>query len=260
MYDHPAARWATDQLWDAIASHLRAAGIDAPEALTRERDYSAQWREPELLLSQTCGYPYMFMLRGTARLVATPCYRAEGCEGPRYRSVLIARTDDQASALRDFRGRRVAFNATHSQSGYNCLRAAIAPLSGGEHFFSAHVETGRHVASLQAVASGEADLCAVDCVTWGLEMKHVPGDWAGLKVIGMTDSAPGLPYITSLQTNASTLGALRSALLEVAGDPGLKEARHALLLDGFEVLSDEDYAVIPEMEEQARALGYPELI
>ena len=84
---------------------------------------------PASILSQTCGYPYATRLRGRVRLVATPVYRAEGCDGARYRSVLLVRADDRAENLADLRGRRVALNADDSQSGHNALRAAVAPLA-----------------------------------------------------------------------------------------------------------------------------------
>ncbi len=259
MYDHPAARRATDRLWSVMSSELNARGIDAPGTLHRPSDYVAGWTDPNLLLSQTCGYPYVSMLRGKVRLVATPCYRAEGCEGPSYRSVLVTRADDPAETLQDLRGRRAAFNATHSQSGYNCLRAVIAPLSGGLAFFSGLVETGRHAASLEAVAANDADLCAVDCVTWALEVEYAPEAAARFKVIGWTDPAPALPYITSLNSGAPTLVALRAALNAVAEVPELEDVREALFLDGFKILTDQGYDAILEMERRAAASGYPKL-
>lgn len=259
MYDHLAARWATDRLWAAISAKLAKAGIDAPEHLHRPQDYVASWTDPDLLLSQTCGFPYVSMLRGEVQLVATPCYRAEGCEGPAYRSALITRADDPGQALEDFRGRRAAFNAPHSQSGYNCLRSAVALLAEGAPFFSGVVETGRHAASLEAVAESKADLCAIDCVTWALEEKYAPEAAKRFKVIGWSEPAPALPYITSQKTDEATLQALRAATMQVSGEPGLADVRDALLLDGFQILGDEDYEPVAEMERRAADQGYPKL-
>ncbi|MEO1530805.1 MAG: phosphate ABC transporter substrate-binding protein, partial [Pseudomonadota bacterium] len=86
MYDLPALRPQTDALWAGIAAGLRARGVNAPGALTRAADVHAPWRDPALLLGQTCGYPFWHALRGHVRLVATPVYAAPGCDGSTYRS------------------------------------------------------------------------------------------------------------------------------------------------------------------------------
>ena len=57
MHDHPAIRWATDALWSALATALAEHGVPAPAALDHRADYATVWREPGLVLSQTCGYP-----------------------------------------------------------------------------------------------------------------------------------------------------------------------------------------------------------
>ena len=86
MYDLPEIRWATDALWAALGGRLGA----NPE-LERAEDHTALWREPDLLFSQTCGYPLTHRYRGRLQLVATPQYRAPGCDGANYRSLIMAR-------------------------------------------------------------------------------------------------------------------------------------------------------------------------
>lgn len=256
MYDHPAARWATDALWSALAEALAEAGMRAPGALDRRADYSSVWHEPGLVLSQTCGYPYATALRGRVRLVATPAYRAAGCNGARYSSMLVVRADDPAEKLVELRGRRVACNAADSQSGHNALRAAVAPLAAGGRFFAGRVITGAHGASAEAVAAGAADLCAIDCVSWALLERYEPERIARLRVLGRTESAPGLPLVTG---PAAPVTAVRSAVVAAMSDPALADARDALLLDGVEMLTDSDYDTILAMERQAGALGYTAL-
>ena len=52
-----------------------------------------------------------------------------------------------------------------------------------------------------AVANGEADLCAVDCLTWALavDCNEAPGN---LRVLMKSTAAPCLPYITSADRSA----------------------------------------------------------
>jgi hypothetical protein len=58
MYDRPETRAATDRFWELTRDALSLRGIDAPEALTRDRDPWDIWQAPDLVLAQTCGLPY----------------------------------------------------------------------------------------------------------------------------------------------------------------------------------------------------------
>jgi len=66
MYrDPPVIAEATRELWTYVGGRLRAAGLaDVPEALDEGLAHDAAWRDPRLLLAQTCGYPFMTQLRG----------------------------------------------------------------------------------------------------------------------------------------------------------------------------------------------------
>lgn len=257
MYDWPQVQWANDALWCAMRDHLNASGHAAPDALDRSRDLAQVWRDKNLLLAQTCGYPYVTELRDSVRLVATPCYGVDGCEGPYYCSHLIVRRDSARKSLSDLRGCRVGVNSLASQSGYSALRSAVAPVAEGGRFFSQVLITGGHLASLEAVAAGRADICATDAICWQLAKDHRPELAECLCAIAKTPSAPGLPLITSNRTDGKTLANIRSALDLVMTLTELDGARQALHLVGFSQLGDGDYNSISEMENDARALGYP---
>jgi ABC-type phosphate/phosphonate transport system substrate-binding protein len=241
MYDLPEIRWATDALWSAVAARLSAAGIAAAPALDRDMGVPELWTAPALLLSQTCGNPYVRHYRDRLRLVATPCYSAPGCDGPRYCSLLVVRQDAPGAGLADFRGAVCAVNEWGSLSGWVALAAAL-PEPG---FFRAALITGAHADSMAAVTAGEADIAAIDCVTYALLQRHRPGATAGLRVIGRTAPAPGLPFVTRRDAADETVEALRAALRGALADPALDQARAALLLEGIAILGDADYDAIP---------------
>jgi len=257
MYDLPELRWATDALAAQLLINFRRAGfIEVPYGLDRAGDYKAQWTEPDLLFAQTCGYPLVSFLKGQVRYVATPTYGAPHCLGHRYCSLLLVRADDPARALPDLRGRRAAINRPYSQSGYNALRHAVAPLARGGRFFGEVIETGGHGASAAAVRESRADVAAMDAVTHALLARQRPDDLAGLRVIGRTATAPNLPFITRGAASDEEVERLRLALAETFADRALAEARDALLLTGVTVLPEGSYDVILGMEAAAEAQGY----
>ncbi len=258
MYDLPELRWANDRLWTAIAERLEAAGLEGvPHVLERQRALDEIWTDPRLLLAHSCGYPLVTSLRGRVQLVATPRYRAEGCRGPFHSSAIAIRKADRAQTLADLKGTRLALNEEASGSGMNLMRAAIAPLAVGETFFSAVSLTGSHLASLHAVAAGEADVAAVDSVTWAHVRRLRPHLADRIRVLAWTAESPGLPLITAGDTDAPTLAALREALVEAACDPHLADVRDALLLEGFSVLREPHYQAVSDLAQGAVELGYP---
>ena len=259
MYDFPDVADANDALWAAIAKRLLENGIEAPRMLARVGDIEAQWRDPNLIFGQTCGYPYVAELRETVALIATPHYVFPGCEGPYHRSLLIRRCADPRRELASFRGARAAINGWTSNSGMNLFRATIAPLAGGAPFFSAIVVTGSHAASMGALAEGRADIAAIDCVSFGLVARAEPDLVARLAVAAESPPSPGLPFVASGRLAAATLDAVRAALFDVLADPAQGGARAALGLAGASVLTSADYKRVLDIERAAAAAGYPEL-
>lgn len=260
MYDLPEIAAATDAFWSGLRSHLAAAGITGlPLQRTKPEELYAHWLEPDLTFSQTCGYPLTHTLRDRVRYLATPCYRAEGCEEATYRSFVLVRANDAATKPGDLAGRKAAFNGMDSQSGYNILRHYFAQAGVAPGSLGGAIESGKHRRSLSMVQAGVADFCAVDCVTWALLRKHAPKETAGLRVLGRTEPAPCLPFVTSLATPVENIGCLRAGLIAACNDPTLEDAREALLLESVAVLDDDIYDVILRQETEAAAAGWSQL-
>jgi ABC-type phosphate/phosphonate transport system substrate-binding protein len=260
MYDLPELRQANDALWLALASRLRSRGVPAPLKLTRDAaPLEPIWTHPRLLLSQTCGYPLMTTLREKVVLVATPVYRAPGCDGPFHRSAVIVRSASAAGALSDLKGVRCAVNQPASNTGMNLLRAELSIVVDGPAFFSAIVHTGSHLASVETIAAGDADVAAIDAVTLALLQRLRPDLAKAVRVLHWSVRSPGLPLITSPQQTDQTRAALQDVLMEVAADPALREVRHELMLGGFAQLPQAHYRSILHLAQIAADGGYPEL-
>ncbi|WP_426239059.1 phosphate/phosphite/phosphonate ABC transporter substrate-binding protein [Pararhizobium sp. DWP1-1-3] len=254
----PPLAEATAKLWDFLSEALKRAGLDeVPAGLDDVVDYHQAWTRPDLLLAQTCGFPYVKHLRGKVNLVATPVYGHPGCDGPLMRSFIVVAKHSAARSLEDLRGARAAINQPDSNSGTNLFRAAIAPLSRNGRFFSSVVETGSHRNSIAAIAASKADVAAIDCVTYGNALRFDPESLAGVRILTQTVSGPGLPFITRADAPETEVALLRQVLQQAIAAPSLATVRDVLCLKDFAVLSDADYEPLAELERQARRLGYP---
>ena len=242
MYAEPELRPAIERWWVGVARHLREHGVaDAPDALTWSDDRYREWRSPELLFSQTCGHPLVHSLGSSVQVVATPHYGAPGCDGPRYRSFVLVHEDMEARDIGELGGMRLAVNGRDSWSGYRVWRRILPGGVDVEQMFGEVVITGSHRESIRSVRGGRADLCAVDCVSHALLDRASPDELAGTRIIGRSPLQPALPFITGAATPEGEHARIRDGLFAALADPGLAEARAALLLTGASVLTESTY-------------------
>lgn len=261
MYDFAEIRSATDAFWQALRDALITRGItDVPQTIVRPKDLPEFWSNPSLLLGQTCGYPLMFGLCGDARYVATPHYKTRYSEGAYHKSLIIVRDDAPIHTLQDARNMICAINMADSNTGMNLLRLEIAKLRTQAPFFKRVYETLAHRKSLVAVAEGQADIAAIDCVTFTHIEKIEPDLIQHIKILAETEETPNLPFITSGKTDEGTLAALRDALNTVATAPEYRAIQSALMLDGISILANDAYERVRNIENQAVSLGYPVLM
>ncbi len=284
MYDWPEVKAETLRLERALQGALCAV-LDLDPSGFRERPEHAElvevWTDPDLLLTQTCGYPLTHALAGRVRLLGAPHYSAPGCDGVTYCSQLVVSADSSHRRLEDLRGRRAVYNGADSQSGMNALRHAVARLRDedgagkgkgngkaiatgagtgtGGRFFSDVIASGSHLGSMRAVAAQEADIACIDAVCWWLACREVPELTARLRPIGRTASAPGLPLITSLRFSDREADLIANTVAAVLNGPETQESRERLGIRGFSKLEVGDYAGILSMEKEAAGLGYPVL-
>lgn len=260
MHELDWTRAAHDSLWSAVATRLADAGLSGlPATLIRNRDIRHIWHDPNLIVGTTCGYPYATELRGRVALVGAPAYRWPGCQGQSHRSFVVVRDDSPIEQLEDCRGARFAMNSRDSNTGMNLARALFAPFAGGRAFFSSITVTGAHLGSLDAVRGGQADLAAIDCVTYGLAQAHAPDAVAGTRIIAETPPSPTLPYVMNAALAERHGSLVRTALRDAVADPSLREATEALGLIDVAEVDDDDYEIILDYQRAAVELDYPEL-
>ena len=260
MYDPPELHASVDAWWHGLARAIRAEGVaNVPDELDRGPSLDALWGAPNLLFTQTCGYTLTGAWASRLQYVATPRHAAAGCDGSTYCSWIVVAADSPANGLEYLRGARCSINGRDSHSGYNALRALIAPLARDGRFFGSVSESGGHAESLAQLGRGEVDVAAIDCVTHALLSRCRPNAIAATRIIGRTAQVPGLPYATRFDASPDLVRKLRTALARAIRDPELHAVRAELLITGVDVLPTGSYACIAQMEAQAKRQGYFEL-
>ncbi len=234
MYDRPETAQTLDILWAEIGARLP---FDAPAALTRRGDPWNHWTDPDLVLSQTCGYPYRTRLSDLVQLIGAPDCLLPGCPPGYYNSVFVVRAGDARRGLAAFAGTRFAYNDPLSQSGW----AAAQNHAAAHGFaFTPHVCTGGHRDSASAVAEGRADIAAIDALSWLLMQRH-DAHAAQLREIARTAPTPALPFIAARCRDAPVI---RDALK--GGIAALTPAqRDTLSLHGLVQMPKAAYLAVP---------------
>ena len=238
MYDRVEVQPSNDRLWALIRDGLRTAGLAAPDALTRGVGaFWPAWGAPDLVLSQTCGFPYRAKLHGKVALIGTPDFGVNGCAPGCYRSVFVAAKKDERRDVMQFDGASLAFNEDLSQSGW----------AAAQNFAQAHglklrptLRTGGHQLSARAVAEGRAEIAALDAISWEMIQRHDPFA-AQLQEVGVTDPTPGLPYISALGANADLMFDVISQAITDLSAPDT----HALCLRGLVRIDPSAYLAVP---------------
>lgn len=238
MYDRAEVQPSNDRLWSLIRDGLCAAGLAAPDQLTRgSAAYWPAWQAQDLVLSQTCGFPYRAKLHGKVALIGTPDFGVQGCAPGYYRSVFVAAKSDPRRNVMQFNGARLAFNEDLSQSGW------AAP----QNFARAHgltlrptLRTGGHLLSARAVAEGRAEIAALDAITWEMIQRH-EAFATRLQEVGVTDPTPGLPYISALAADDALMFKVITAAIAALPAPD----KTALCLRGLVRIEPEVYLAVP---------------
>lgn len=230
MYPFPEVRWAFDELWAGVAERLAW----VPRSLDWEADLHASWTDDALVVGHTCGWPLVTALHDRVRVLGTFAATVPEADGPRYRSVLIARRDAEPST---FAGSVAAVNGPDSLSGWVSLLAAVHGAGatwGGEVRW-----TGAHVESVRAVRDGLADVASIDSVSFGLVRRLRPELVEGIVEIGEGPLVPSLPLVTHRDASDDEVAQLRDAIAaSVAASP---DASAAALISEFVPLDLADY-------------------
>ena len=239
--------WLTRILERLGATRQSAEGLSLPEL----------WLSPDLLLTQTCGYPLMTVLRGQVRVVGRPRYELPDSTGGNHCSLLLCRADDPRRSLPAFHNSRGVINDEGSNSGMNLLRHRLAPLQRDGQFFANVGISGGHRESLRWLREDLADLAAIDSVTFAYLARHAEEEVAGLRVIARSAFSPTLPYISVASARDEQIEQLRQVMNQTLQE--LPEVGEILGLQEVLPATERDYQIVLDYRQEAEVLGYGRL-
>ncbi|OIN44915.1 phosphate ABC transporter substrate-binding protein [Pseudomonas azotoformans] len=253
MYVAPEPVRQASQQWLArILEHLGLRRLNADRL-----DLPGLWLAPELLVTQTCGYPLMTQLRGKVRVIGRPRYELPHSSQGEHCSLLLTRDDNPRHRLADFHNSRGVINGHDSNSGMNLLRERLAPLQRDGRFFASVGISGAHRESLRWLREDRADLAAIDSVTYDYLARFAPQEVAGLRIVTRSAPSPTLPYIGPLGLSDEQVVQIRRAMNQALQD--LPEVAETLGLHEVLPANESDYAVLLNYQDQAVSAGYPVL-
>ena len=228
MYPRTELRDAWDTLYRSVAARVAESCPNTPLGLSWDIDPHDSWSDPKMALGQSCGWPLVTSLRDQVRVIGTFAPLIGDTVSPVYRSVIVAREGAIHSEL----GRaRAGVNSTDSLSGWISLLAAFQVESS--EWPGAKVVTGSHASSIEALRKNEADVAAIDAVTWAHHRRLAPQSLTGLGVIAHGPEVPCLPIVVPIATDAAAVEAWRHSFESAMLDPNLSDVRDALFIADF---------------------------
>ncbi|MBC8259512.1 MAG: PhnD/SsuA/transferrin family substrate-binding protein [SAR324 cluster bacterium] len=261
LYDLPEAQMqckpysgpCTDAFWQGLAESFRKAGLEnVPDILYRGDDVY----QNNVFFGQVCGYPLTHEFSGRFQVIATPVYRTPYFTGPEYRSVIVVHKNCEWEKLADANGSLAAVNSKNSHSGYNILRYMVTQLTTGPYevrrltkpFFSGVLISGGHRNSLSQISNKEADVAAIDALTWSLLERYVPKDLENVRILEISPPAPAPAFVTENSISTHKLNLFRKAIQTFFDEQNFNTVCEQLFLDSIEILPEDAYACILEME------------
>jgi phosphonate transport system substrate-binding protein len=196
-----------------------------------------------------CGPSYS-LLRAAGRAVeivnAAPVFDDPRNAGrPVYFSDLILRREHPAETFPDLRRSIWSYNDRQSLSGWFRMLSRLEALGFGrdpEAFFSRVIASGSHVASIDHVVAGDADVSAVDSNTLLLARRRDPSLDGQLRVLESWGPSPVQPLVARAGLPAGVPARIAGALLAMADSAETGRRLREFGVLRFAPVAEPDYA------------------
>jgi ABC-type phosphate/phosphonate transport system substrate-binding protein len=256
MYDFPEVHTSTLKIVDALATALSAIGLsvhtEVPNASVHA-DLIRHWSGAGMLLSQSCGLPFIEELHTSVNVVGTPLWTSVSDDHGRYSTVIVVRKSLDITNIDHAHGLRPVVNNTQSLSGWCSLGIALANTANYSAVATPYVQSGGHAASLQMLQDGDADIASIDSATYRLLSRHRPELVENVRVIGYGPAVPATPIIVS-KSSAVDPDELYRVVSGVFGRSDLQAALADIGISGFVRLANSDYDGVMELVKTAEVV------
>lgn len=223
-YDFAETRADLDAIWTAVVQQLTnplagepsEGGFALPPTLDRVTPLTELLGDPRLTLSQCCGLDLFYPHTQSVEPIAVPVISGLNVAPGYYRSVIVTR--DEPGPLNP----RVAVNDPCSHSGHTAVRGWLRGTGVRDYRI---VVTGSHAASITAVCAADADIAAVDALSW----RHLQSPTtAGLVIVGHSEPAPAPPFVVGRESSVDRpllVSALNAAFARFGRSLGISGVR-----------------------------------
>jgi len=256
MYDFPEVQDSTQKLLVALVGALGSCNETA-HVLTPDSSVHAElmkmWSSTDMVLSQSCGLPFMEELHQFVNVIGTPLWTDVSDERGQYQTVIVVREALGISSIAEVQGMRPVVSNTQSLSGWCSLGVAIAEVTNDPSFVRPFVQSGGHAKSLQMLQDNDADFASIDSATFRVLARHRPALTKNLRVIGRGPVVPATPIIVS---KSSTVDAdeLYRVVSGVFGRSDLQAALADIGISGFVRLANSDYDGVMDLVKTAEVV------
>lgn len=207
-----------------------------------------------------CGLAYVESTRWDRPPVeplAAPIVQGRRYQGkPIYFSEVVVRRGRPFRSFADLRGRSLAYNEPHSQSGYGIIRHQLLKLKETRGFFRRVIEAGWHEQAIRMVLSNEVDAAAIDSHLWAVIIADNPELARRLHIIDTLGPSTLQPVVVRRSLPEKTKRALLDAFLELPEHPILKPVLATALIRRFVRVKDDSYRDIRRMLEACEAADF----
>ncbi|CAB4791299.1 unannotated protein [freshwater metagenome] len=256
MYDFPEVQNSTEKLLtalvDALESCNETAHVQTPDSSVHA-ELMKMWRSKDMVLSQSCGLPYMEELHQFVNVIGTPTWTDVSDERGRYQTVIVVRESLGVSSIAEVGGLRPVVSNLQSLSGWCSLGVALSEVTTEPSFVQPFTQSGGHAKSLQMLQDDEADIASIDAATFRLLSRHRPTLVKNVRVIGYGPLVPATPFIVSKTCGVST-DKVRQAIEEAFQSPSLQEALNHIGISGFVRLANSDYDMLSDLVKTAEVV------
>jgi phosphonate transport system substrate-binding protein len=198
-----------------------------------------------------CGLPYVHMARRPdcpIEVIAAPVVQGQRYQGrPIYFSDVVVHRDSRYTTFDDLQGCTWAYNERASHSGYNIVQYSLLQQKRTSAYFGSMLETGGHIASMQAVLERKADASAIDSHVLDVLLARNPSIAAQVRIIAMLGPTAIPPLVITKSIDKHRKQRIKDVLYSMHHDAEAARMLQCGLIARLVPIQDEAYDSIRNM-------------